>query len=202
MALKHAGEGQHGVDVRYGKPRLCGANGRLVLWRKRKVACILACFVPLFALIVRRRTFLQEESSFVFVAMHMAIVLLHRVHVKPHLVMATLVGLLDAQSVGGECKKAPCGRAFQRSKESWGLRNPHTSDHVPGSPGPHNGVGPGGIGKSRSAKASSMILLLLALVVRRQAAPLKSPATRSTCSSYIMARIVRRSFLPIPRFLA
>ena len=57
---------------------------------------------------------------------------------------------------------------------------------------------PGGIGKSQSAKASSMILTVLALVARRQAAPLKSPATTSTCSSSITARIVRS----MPRFWA
>ena len=32
--------------------------------------------------------------------------------------------------------------------------------------------------------------------------PLKSPATKSTCSTGIAARIVRSSFFPIPRFLA
>ena len=40
-----------------------------------------------------------------------------------------------------------------------GLRNPHTSAHLPGTaPGHHNGVGPGGIGKAQSAEASSKIL--------------------------------------------
>ena len=41
-----------------------------------------------------------------------------------------------------------------------------------------------------------------AAVARRQAAPLKSPATESTCSSSITARIVRSSFFTMPRFLA
>ena len=100
-------------------------------------------------------------------------------------------------------ENAPCCRTLQRSLESGGLRKPHTSAHVPGTaPGPDNGVGPGGIGKSQSAKASSMMLRGLALVVRRQAAPLKSPATKSTCSTSITARKVRSSFFPMPRFLA
>ena len=43
--------------------------------RQRMVACILACFVPLFAVIVWSRVFFQEESSFVSLAMRMAIVL-------------------------------------------------------------------------------------------------------------------------------
>ena len=99
--------------------------------------------------------------------------------------------------------KAPCCRTLHRSSESGGLRNPHTSAHVPGTaPGPHNGVGPGGIGKAQSAKASSTILMLSAQVSRRQAAPLKSPATTSTCSSSITAPTVRISFFPMPRFLA
>ena len=83
--------------------------------------------------------------------------------------------------------------------------NPHTSAHPVGiAPGPHNGVGPGGIGKCVSANASSRVLVGWGLLPFewRQAAPLKSPATRSTCRSCIMARIVRRCFFPIPRFLA
>ena len=52
-------------------------------------------------------------------------------------------------------------------------------------------------------KASSKILAGCGLLQFdwSQADPLKSPATRSTCSSCIMARLVRRSFFPIPRFL-
>ena len=50
---------------------------------------------------------------------------------------------------------------------------------------------------SQSAKASLMMLRALTLVVRRQAAPLKSLATKSTFSSNMDS-----NFLPIPRFLA
>ena len=83
------------------------------------IACILACFVSLIAVIVQRRAFFQEESSFVSFAMHMAIVLLHTVHVKPYLVMAALVGLSDAKSVvvNGERTVLPYFPAFVRG---WG----------------------------------------------------------------------------------
>ena len=51
--------------------------------------------------------------------------------------------------------------SFHRPQESRGLRHPQTSAQSPGTaPGAHNGVGPGGIGKSESAKASSIILRL------------------------------------------
>ena len=56
-------------------------------------------------------------------------------------------------------------------------------------------------GKSQSAEASSMMLRVLALVVRRQAAPLKSPATKSTFTSSVTARMVDSNLLPMPRFL-
>ena len=74
-------------------------------------------------------------------------------------------------------ENAPCNRTFHFSWETGGLRNPHTTAHSPGtSPGPHNGVGPGGIGKSVSAKASSIILVGFRSLPqgRRQAAPSKS----------------------------
>ena len=45
-------------------------------------------------------------------------------------------------------------------------------------PGPHNGVGPGGVGKAQSEKASSTVLRL-SLLWHRHAIPLKSPATTS-----------------------
>ena len=45
-------------------------------------------------------------------------------------------------------------------------------------PGPHNGVGPGGVGKAQSAKALSMVIWL-SLLRHRHAVPLKSPATNN-----------------------
>ena len=77
------------------------------------VAGILAYFVPLFAVMVRRRAFFHEESSFVSFA-STAIVLLHKVNVKPCLVVATLIGLSDAESFVGN-GTAPCCRTLQRS---------------------------------------------------------------------------------------
>ena len=47
-------------------------------------------------------------------------------------------------------------------------------------PGPHSGVGPGGVGNAQSAKASS-IVLMLSLLLHRHAVPLKSLATTSIC---------------------
>ena len=47
-------------------------------------------------------------------------------------------------------------------------------------PGPHNGVGPSGVGKAQSAKASSMVPMLF-LLLHCQAVALKSPATSSIC---------------------
>ena len=46
-------------------------------------------------------------------------------------------------------------------------------------PGPHNGVGPGGVGKAQLENTSSIVLILSRLR-QRQAVPLKSPATKST----------------------
>ena len=89
--------------------------------------------------------------------------------------------------------------------EPGGFKNPHTSDHPPGTaPGLHNGGGPGGTGKSVLANTSSMMLVGRGSLPdwRRQAAPLKSPATMSTCSCNITARTASSNFFPIPRFLA
>ena len=60
--------------------------------------------------------------------------------------------------------------------------------------------GAGSTGKAQSAKAFSMVLMLF-LLSHRHAAPLKSPATRSTFSSSITARIVRISFFSCATFL-
>ena len=55
--------------------------------------------------------------------------------------------------------------------EPGGLRNPQTSSHTSGmDPGPHNGVGPGGVGKILSINASS-IVLRLSLLRHRHAVP-------------------------------
>ena len=68
--------------------------------------------------------------------------------------------------------------------------------------GPHNGGVPGGIGRAQRTKASSMMLILF-MLSHRHAAPLKSPAIKSTFSkASLTALLVRTSFFPMPRFLA
>ena len=76
-------------------------------------------------------------------------------------------------------EKAPCLFTFQKRWDPGGLRKPQTSAQLFGmDPGPHNGVGPGGVGKAQSENTSSIVLILSRLR-QRQAAPLKSPATKS-----------------------
>ena len=56
-------------------------------------------------------------------------------------------------------------------KEREGLRNPQKSAQLFGMDrGPHNGVGPGGVGKAE---------VRLSRLRQRQTVPLKSPATKS-----------------------
>ena len=66
----------------------------------------------LFAVVVRRKTFFQENPS----------IMLNKIQVEPHLVMAALIGLPDAWSFmrNGECSVLAC---FPLSSESGGLRN-------------------------------------------------------------------------------
>ena len=64
-------------------------------------------------------------------------------------------------------------RTFQYRSESGSSRNPQTSAQLFGiDPAPHKGVGPGGVGKAQSAKASSMVLMLF-LLLHRHAVPSK-----------------------------
>ena len=102
-------------------------------------------------------------------------------------------------------ENAPCKRICHSSWESGGLTKPHTSFQSPCTPpGPHNGVGPGGTGRFVLAKAPSIMLVKRRSLPhgRRQAAPLKSPATKSTCCSSITVRTVSNNIFPMPRFLA
>ena len=56
--------------------------------------------------------------------------------------------------------KAPCIRTCHSFSEPIRFKNPHTSDHSPGTPpGFHNGVGPGGNGKFVLTNASSILLM-------------------------------------------
>ena len=151
-----------------------------------------------FAVMVRRRTFFQEDPSIVFLTVWLFVAPSDEVEVEPVFVVAALISRADTKCfmVNGE-------RAMLHSlSESGGFRNPQTSAHLPGmAPGLHNGVVPGAIGEAQSAKASSMVQMLF-LLSHRHAAAFKSPATKSTFSSSITARIVRISFFPMPRFLA
>ena len=50
-------------------------------------------------------------------------------------------------------------RTFQYRSQPGGLRNPQASGQLFGiDPGPHSGVGPGGVSKAQSVKASSKVL--------------------------------------------
>ena len=175
------------------------AKGRLSRGQ-RMVAHHVADVSFLFAVMVRRRAFFHEDPSIVFFfAVRLFVAPFDKVEVEPGFVVATLVSRADTKSFmgNGDCAELtnfPLFFRIRRSQESTNVLSPGIA------PGPHNGAGPGGIGKAQSAKASSMIEILL-LLSRRHAAPLKSPATKSTFSSTITARIVRISFFPMPRFL-
>ena len=152
-----------------------------------------------FAVMVRRRTFFQEDPSIVFLTvLWLFVAPSDEVEVEPGFVVAALISRADTKCfmVSGE-------RAMLHSlSDSGGFRDPQTSAHLHGmAPGLHNGVVPGAIAEAQSAKASSMVQMLF-LLSHRHAAALKSPATKSTFSSSITARIVRISFFPMPRFLA
>ena len=89
--------------------------------------------------------------------------------------------------------KAPCIRTCHSVSDSGGFKKPHTAAHSPGTPpGPHNGGEPGGTGRIVLANASSIMLVSRRSLPdgRRHAAPLKSPATTSTCSCSITVRTV------------
>ena len=99
---------------------------------------------------------------------------------------------------------APCKRTFHKSREFGDTMKPHTSAHSQGMAlGPHNGAGPvtsespcRQMPPQENESDEGCYRLFHAI-----SAPLKSPALRFTCSSCVMARIVRRSFFQIPRLL-
>ena len=131
------------------------ANGRL-LRRKRMVAHNAADVSFRFAAMVRRRTFFQEDPSNVFFAVWL-FAPSDKVEVEPGFVMATLVSWADTKSFmgNGECAvltNFPLSIRIRRFEESTNVR-PLTWNC---SRTPHNGVGPGGIGKAQSAQAPSM----------------------------------------------
>ena len=104
-------------------------------------------------------SFFAGNMSVMLIMIGPSVAPVDEIQMKPCLMMATLIS-----------RSEPCG-----------LRNPQTSAQLFGiDPGHHNGVGPGGVGKAQSVKASSIVLRLL-LLRHRYAVPLKSPATKSTC---------------------
>ena len=122
----------------------------------------------------------------------------------PHLVVATLILFLETQRAvrDGERTVHPY---LPLILGLWRLdKSTHIGPFTRHSTRSHNGVGPGGTGRIVLAKASSIMLVSRRSLPheRCQAAPLKSPATISTCSSGITGRTVSNNFFPMPRFLA
>ena len=114
-----------------------------------------------------------------------------KVEVEPRFVVAALIGR-SRPKTSWRMEKAPWSRTFQCRSDAGGFGKPHTSAQLTGiDPGHHNGWGQEALAKRSQRKASSMVLILFLLL----------PATRSTCSASITARIVRMSFFPKPRFL-
>ena len=101
-------------------------------------------------------------------------------------------GNFDLLDGGPEYRNAPCWRTFHLSKESGGLKNPHTSAQSPGCGANwHRWI---------CVKASSTMLRLPSPLRRLQPAPLKSQRPRP--HAYRTTRIVSCSFFPMPRFLS
>ena len=82
------------------------ANGRQ-LRGQRMVAHNVADVSFLFAVMVRCRTFFQEDPSIVFLAVWLFVAPFHKVEVEPGFVVATLVSGADTKSFMG-VENAPC----------------------------------------------------------------------------------------------
>ena len=107
-------------------------------------------------------------------------------------------GNFDFLDGNPEYQNAPCWRAFHLSKESGGLRNPHTSAQSPGTaPGPTMVWG-----QLASVNLCESFFDNAETSVTASAAPtgpVKVPAT-SSAHAYRTTRIVSCSFFPMPRF--
>ena len=122
---------------------------------------------------------LRKDVTFKIVISGTGVAPVNKVEMKPCSMMATLINRSQAMCFSRD-ENAPCLCTFQNRSKPGGLRNPQTSAQLSGmGPGPHSGVGPSGVGKTQSAKASSRVLRLF-LLRQRHAVPLKSPATKST----------------------
>ena len=148
----------------------------------------------------RRRAFFQEDPSIVFFEVWLFVAPFDKIEVEPGFVMATLVSRADTKSFmeNGECAvltNFPLPIRIRRFEEATDVRpltwNCSKSPQWCGD------------GKHRqSAVRKSLFNDTLLPLSRCHAAPLNSPAIKSTFSSSITARIVRISFFPMPRFLA
>ena len=81
----------------------------------------------LFAVVVRRRAFFQEDPSIVFFAVWLFVAPFDKVEVEPGFVMATLVSRAETQSfmVNGECAELtnfPLSIRIRRFEESTNVR--------------------------------------------------------------------------------
>ena len=122
---------------------------------------------------------------------------------QPYLMMATLIFWTEVEGLVGNCESSMQTDLpiFTRVR---GLdKTTYVSPFTWCCTWLHNGVGPGGTGKLVFANPSSIMPMGRGSLPdwRRHAAPLKSPATMSTCSCNITVRTVSISFFPIPRFL-
>ena len=108
------------------------------------------------------------------------VVPIDEIQVEPCLMMAALIGWSRAECFSWDGEGTMTCALSKIDENLGGLRNPQTSAQLSGmDPGPHTGVGPGGVSKAPSVMASS-IVLRLSLLRHRRAVPLKSPATKST----------------------
>ena len=126
------------------------------------------------AVMVRRRTFFQGDPSIVFLTVRLFIAPPDKVEVEPCFVVAALIGRTDTKSFMGygECAvKSPLAWNRSRSLQWYGAGR-HRQSLV-----------------SRGFSNGTDVVSVVA------------PATRSTFSSSITARIVRKSFFPTSRFL-
>ena len=151
-----------------------------------------------FAVAVWRSSFFWVQSSLLIVLRCAFVgpgVDVREMH--PNFVMATLVLVSQPQrairnGVGSIHPNLPFSFRFWWLQETAHVLPVSTTVWVPG-----------GTGRFVLAKASSIMLVSWRSLPhgRRHAAPLKSPATVSTCSCSITVRTVSNNFFPIPRFL-
>ena len=151
----------------------------------------------LFAVMVWRRPFFQEDPLIMFLTLWLNVLPIDEVEVEPRFVVAALIGRAQAQDntenrEGTMKPYLPLGRLKEPTNVSPVARNRSWSPQWCGARTRWQNT----VSKGFFDGTDFFPLL------HRHAAPLKSPATRSTCSSSITARIVRMSFLTIPRFWA